>query len=215
MLRVELEILKNWIRPASRVLDLGCGDGTLLEVLTASHGIEGYGLEIDPDRITACVERGVNVIETDINLGLGHFQDDSFDTVVMTNSLQALLRPDRTVAEMLRVGKECVVTFPNFGNIQARAYLGLRGRMPVTRQLSYQWYDTPNIHFCTIRDFEALCRDLDIRILDRATIASGPIGRQLKGIWPNLFAQTAIYRLSKPGAGSLPGDSHGEQPAAS
>lgn len=214
MLRVELEILKDWIRPASRVLDLGCGDGTLLEALTASHNIEGYGLEIDPDRITACVQRGVNVIETDINLGLGHFQDDSFDTVVMTNSLQALLRPDRTLAEMLRVGKECVVTFPNFGNIQARAYLGLRGRMPVTKQLSYQWYDTPNIHFCTIRDFEVLCRDLNIRILDRATVASNPVSEQLMGIWPNLFAQTAIYHLSKPPTGLSSSDSQTSQPTA-
>jgi methionine biosynthesis protein MetW len=197
MLRVELDILQQWIAPGSRVLDLGCGDGTLLDSLTHSHGIEGYGLEIDPERITACIRRGVNVIETDINKGLAHFPDDSFDTVVMTNSLQALLRPDRTIDEMLRIGKECVVTFPNFGNIKARAYLCLRGRMPVTRQLSYQWYDTPNIHFCTVKDFEALCRDKGIRILRRATVASNAIGRQLKGIWPNLFAETAIYHLSK------------------
>ncbi len=198
MLRVELDILQNWIRPRSRVLDLGCGDGTLLASLTASHHIEGYGLEIDPERITACIQRGVNVIETDINRGLSNFPDDSFDTVVMTNSLQALLRPDRTLAEMLRIGKECVVTFPNFGNVKARAFLGLRGRMPVTKQLSYQWYDTPNIHFCTVRDFEALCRDLRIRVLDRATIAPSAIGRQLAAIWPNLFAETAVYHLSKP-----------------
>lgn len=197
MLRVELDILKKWITPNSRVLDLGCGDGALLHSLKESHGIEGYGLEIDPERITACIQRGVNVIETDINKGLTHFTDDSFDTVVMTNSLQALLRPDRTIEEMLRIGKECVVTFPNFSNIKALAHLLFKGRMPVTRQLSYQWYDTPNIHFCTIRDFEILCREKRIRIIDRATVALQTPGRQLQAIWPNLFAETAIYYLSK------------------
>ncbi|MFA5494097.1 MAG: methionine biosynthesis protein MetW [Porticoccaceae bacterium] len=196
-MRVELDILKKWITPNSRVLDLGCGDGALLHSLKESHGIEGYGLEIDPEGITACIQRGVNVIETDINKGLGHFSDDSFDTVVMTNSLQALLRPDRTIEEMLRIGKECVVTFPNFGNIKALAYLYIKGRMPVTRQLSYQWYDTPNIHFCTVKDFETLCREKRIRIIDRATVASQTPGRQLQVIWPNLFAETAIYYLSK------------------
>src|SRR5690606_26929259 len=144
MLRVELDILQQWIAPGSRVLDLGCGDGTLLDSLTHSHGIEGYGLEIDPERITACIAKGVNVIETDINKGLAHFPDKSFETVLMTNSLQALMRPDRTIEEMLRIGRECVVTFPNFGNIRARTYLGVKGQMPVTKQLSYQWYDTPN-----------------------------------------------------------------------
>lgn len=197
MLRVDLEILQKWIAPDSRVLDLGCGDGALLERLRESLNVEGYGLEIDPERITACIARGVNVIETDINKGLAHFPDNSFDTVVMTNSLQALKRPDLTIDEMLRIGKECVVTFPNFGALRTRLYLAARGRMPVTKQLSYQWYDTPNIHFCTVRDFEALCREKTIRILDRATVASTAIERQLSGIWPNLFAETAIYHLSK------------------
>lgn len=197
MLRVDLAILQQWITPNSRVLDLGCGDGTLLHELKRSHGIEGYGLEIDHDRIQSCVEKGVNVIETDLNLGLANFPTDSFDTVVMTNSLQALKRPDRTMDEMLRIGKECVVTFPNFGNIRARTYLAFRGRMPVTRQLAYQWYDTPNIHFCTVSDFEALCRDKRIRILDRKTVAERTPDRQLCGLWPNLFAETAIYHLSK------------------
>jgi methionine biosynthesis protein MetW len=196
MLRVDLERLQQWIKPQSRVLDLGCGDGTLLHSLKTSHNIEGYGLEIDPERITACIAKGVNVVETDINRGLSHFTDKSFDTVVMTNSLQALKRPDRTLEEMLRIGKECVVTFPNFGNIRARMYLALKGRMPVTKQLAYQWYDTPNIHFCTVRDFEALCHDLNIRILHRETVTERIPDRQLKGIWPNLFAETAIYHLS-------------------
>ncbi|GIX30906.1 MAG: hypothetical protein KatS3mg124_1378 [Porticoccaceae bacterium] len=196
-LRIDLEILKQWIRPESRVLDLGCGDGALLASLTASHRIEGYGIEIDPAQIQRCLERGVNVIEADIDKGLGRFATDSFDTVVMTYSLQTLKRPDRTIAEMLRIGKECIVTFPNFGNLRARAYLLFRGRMPVTRQLAYQWYETPNIHFCTIADFEDLCRRLRVRVLDRVVVAERPPERYLKNLWPNLFAETAIYHLSK------------------
>lgn len=196
-MRVDLDILKQWIAPNSRVLDLGCGDGTLLHDLKHSHHVEGYGLEIDPDHITACIARGVNVIETDINQGLAHFGDDSFDTVVMTYSLQTLKRPDKTLAEMLRIGKECVVTFPNFGNIRARSHLLFKGRMPVTKQLSWQWYDTPNIHFCTVKDFEALCRQLKMHILHREVVTQNTPDRQLRGIWPNLFGETAIYHLSK------------------
>src|SRR5690606_29701903 len=197
MLRLDLDILKQWIARNSRVLDLGCGDGTLLHSLKQSHDIEGYGLEIDGAQITACIAKGVNVIETDINQGLSHFGDDSFDTVVMTYSLQTLKRPDKTIAEMLRIGKECVVTFPNFGSIRARSHLVFKGRMPVTKQLSWQWYDTPNIHFCTVKDFETLCRDMDIRILNREFTTQHSPDRQLKGIWPNLFGETAIYHLSK------------------
>ncbi len=197
MLRVDLDILQQWIAPGSRVLDLGCGDGTLLQSLRQRHHIEGYGLEIDPEQITACIARGVNVIETDIDQGLSHFGNDSFDTVVMTYSLQTLKRPDRTLEEMLRIGKECVVTFPNFANIHSRLYMTLHGRMPVTRQLSWEWYDTPNIHFCTVRDFEILCDEKRIRILDRLVVSEQSPGRQLKGIWPNLFGETAIYHLSK------------------
>ncbi len=196
-LRVDLDILQQWIAPGSRVLDLGCGDGTLLHSLRQRHGVEGYGLEIDPQRIAACVARGVNVIETDINQGLSQFADDSFDTVVMTYSLQTLLRPDKTIGEMLRVGKECIVTFPNFANLRARAHLFFRGRMPVTKQLSWQWYDTPNIHFCTVEDFEVLCREMKIRVLHREVVAQHSPEKLFKGIWPNLFGETAIYHLSK------------------
>jgi methionine biosynthesis protein MetW len=196
-MRVDLDILKQWIANDSRVLDLGCGDGTLLHSLKGSHNIEGYGLEIDPDQITACIANGVNVIETDINQGLSHFATNSFDTVVMTYSLQTLKRPDNTIEEMLRIGKECIVTFPNFGNIRARSGLFFGGRMPVTKQLKWQWYNTPNIHFCTVRDFEALCREKSIRILDRQVVSQHWPDRQLTEIWPNLFGDTAIYHLSK------------------
>jgi methionine biosynthesis protein MetW len=196
-MRVDLDILKQWIGNDSRVLDLGCGDGTLLQSLQQSHSIEGYGLEIDPEQITACISNGVNVIETDINQGLSHFATNSFDTVVMTYSLQTLKRPDNTIEEMLRIGKECIVTFPNFGNIRARSGLFFGGRMPVTKQLKWQWYNTPNIHFCTVRDFEALCQEKAIRIIDRQVVSQYWPDRQLCEIWPNLFGETAIYHLSK------------------
>ena len=196
MLRIDLDILQQWVSVGSRVLDLGCGDGTLLKSLSENRQIEGYGLEIDPQEITACIVRGVNVIEKDINEGLTNFQNDSFDTVIMANSMQALRRPDLVIDEMLRVGKQCIVTFPNFGNIRTRTYLMLRGKMPVTRQLTYQWYDTPNIHFCTVKDFEALCHQKGIKVLHRETTTEHMPDRHLKKLWPNMFAETAIYHLS-------------------
>jgi methionine biosynthesis protein MetW len=197
MLRVDQDIIQQWIAPGARVLDLGCGNGTLLRSLMDSRRVEGYGLEIDPEQITACIDRGVNVIEKDLNEGLADFPDKSFDTLVMTYSLQVLRRPDLVVDDMLRIGRDCIVTFPNFGNIRTRGYLLLRGRMPVTRQLPHPWYDTPNIHFCTVRDFEALCRSKSIRVLHREMVADRSPGRQLKRLWPNMFAETAIYHLSR------------------
>ncbi|PCJ35409.1 MAG: methionine biosynthesis protein MetW [Cellvibrionales bacterium] len=196
-MRIDLDILQQWIPMDGRVLDLGCGDGTLMSSLADNRQASGYGLEIDADQITACIGRGVNVIETDLNEGLGNFQNDSFDTVIMTYSLQVMRRPDQLIDEMLRVGKECIVTFPNFGNIRTRSYLMLRGRMPVTKQLSHQWYDTPNIHFCTVHDFDMLCEKRNIRILHREVVTERFPDKQLKGLWPNLFGETAIYHLAK------------------
>ena len=197
MLRIDLDILQQWIPVGARVLDLGCGDGALMCSLADNRQASGYGLEIDAEQITTCISRGVNVIETDLNEGLDSFQNDSFDTVIMTYSLQVMRRPDELIDEMLRVGKECIVTFPNFGNIRTRSYLMLRGRMPVTKQLSHQWYDTPNIHFCTVHDFDALCREKNIRILHRKVVTERFPDKQLKGLWPNLFGETAIYHLAK------------------
>lgn len=199
MLRVELDVVQRWIAPGSRVLDLGCGDGTLLDLLKTSRSIEGYGIEIDAHKITQCIARGINVIEADLDQGLADFPAKSFDTVLMTNSLQVLRRPDRTIAEMLRIGRECVVTFPNFGNIRTRLSLIARGRMPVTRQLPYQWYDTPNIHFCTVNDFEDLCRQLGTRILDREFVGEQFPDQLLQAAWPNLFCATAVYHLATDG----------------
>ncbi len=189
--------IHSWVKPNSRVLDLGCGDGRLLAQLQKDLDIRGYGLEIDPDSINQCLAKGVNVVEQDLNKGMANFADDSFDTVIMTQALQAMRFPHLVLDEMLRIGTQCVITFPNFGHWKARAYLTLRGRMPVTKQLTYQWYDTPNIHFFTYSDFEALCRERNIKILRKQFVGEYFLDRQLKNLWPNLFAETAVYHLSK------------------
>ena len=192
----DFSFVKDWIEPKSRVLDLGCGDGNLLIKLQEQLAVLGYGLEIDPDSIQNCLERGINVIEHDLNKGLKNFADQSFDTLLMTQTLQALRYPHLVLEELLRIGKKCIVTFPNFGNWRTRTYLSFRGRMPVTKQLSYQWYDTPNIHFFTFADFEALCAERNIQILDRRFIAAGFPDNLLKSLWPNLFTEVAVYHLS-------------------
>lgn len=192
-----ISFINSWIKPNSRVLDLGCGDGSLLASLKKDLNISGYGLEIDPESINRCIASGVNVIEQDLNQSLSNFPDNSFDTVIMTQALQAMRYPHLVLDEMLRIGSQCVITFPNFGHWRARAYLTLRGRMPVTKQLAYQWYDTPNIHFFTYSDFEALCGERNINVLRKQFIGEHFPDRQLKNLWPNLFAETAVYHLSK------------------
>ena len=193
----DFDFISDWIAPNTRVLDLGCGDGALLHSLEQQHNVLGYGLEVDPEAIDRCIARGVNVIEQDLNKGLSNFADGSFDTVVMTQALQAMRFPHLVLDEMLRIGRDCIITFPNFGYWRTRAYLNFRGRMPVTKQLAYQWYDTPNIHFFTYADFEALCVERNINILQRQCIAEHFPDTKLKSLWSNLFTQTAVYHLSR------------------
>ncbi len=195
-MRLDLSEAQNWIAPGSRVLDLGCGDGTFLAHLRDSKQVTGYGLEIGTEQINACIEKGLNVIEQDLDRGLGNFADDSFDTVVMAQALQTMNFPHLVLDEMLRVGKECVVTFPNFGHWRARFHLALSGRMPVSDLLPYEWYDTPNIHFCTVRDFETLCREKNITVLNRQVV-NEKSSNLFKDLSPNLFGETAIYHLRK------------------
>jgi methionine biosynthesis protein MetW len=196
-MRSDFDVIQSYIAEHSRILDLGCGDGTLLATLMKTKQVSGYGLEIEPDNITACIAKGVDVIEQNIDSGLTNFADGSFDVVVMTQTLQAMQRPDTILEEMLRVGKECVVTFPNFGHWRARFYLLLRGRMPVSDLMPYEWYNTPNIHFCTVRDFECLCQQRNITILHRQVISNGYIDGLFKKIQPNIFGETAIYHLTR------------------
>lgn len=189
-------MLSEWIAPRSRILDLGCGDGALLCHLARHRRVTGYGLEINPTNVATCIEAGVNVIQADLNLGLSGFEDNSFDTVVMTQALQALKRPDQALAEMLRVGRQAIVTFPNFGHWRARMAL-LLGIMPITPTLPYHWYDSPNIHLCTVRDFEALCRKRGWRIARRAVLDHAHHEGRFIQIFPNLFCETATYKLGR------------------
>ncbi len=196
-MRLDLQLIQAWIRENSRVLDLGCGDGNLLSQLRNSKQVNGLGIEIDSGFILDCIKANISVVEQDLNKGLANFQTNSFDMVVMTHALQTLSQPHRVIDEMLRVGKECIVTFPNFGHWRCRWHLSQRGRMPVSEFMPYHWYDTPNIHFCTVDDFEALCRDKGIHVLDRRMVAANNTESQLAKNWPNLFAMTAVYHISK------------------
>ncbi|MEZ5493254.1 MAG: methionine biosynthesis protein MetW [Pseudomonadales bacterium] len=196
-MRIDLDILQSWIAPSSRVLDLGCGSGELLAKLTTEKKITGYGIEIDHEKITRCIEKRVNVIEQNLDNGLENFASASFDTVVMSQTLQAVRYPHLVLDEMLRVGRECIVSFPNFGHWRSRFYLTVRGHMPVSEFMPYTWYDTPNIHFCTIADFEDFCRARNIRILNRRYVTGGRDDDVLSVRWPNLLAETAVYRLAR------------------
>ena len=196
-MRLDLQLIQAWIQEDSRVLDLGCGNGELLSQLRDSKHINGLGIEIDPDHILDCIKAGISVTEQDLNQGLANFQTRDFDVVVMTHALQTLSQPHLVIEEMLRVGKECIVTFPNFGHWRCRLMLGLRGRMPVSNFMPYTWYNTPNIHFCTVKDFEDLCRNKGIRILARDVVGSTNRQPMLSTKWPNLFATTAIYHITR------------------
>lgn len=194
VIRPDFALISEWIPHGARVLDLGCGDGELLSYLVEARNVSGYGLDIDEPHITACVRRGLNVIESDINDGLRDFADNSFDVVIMSHALQALTRPDEAVADMLRVGRQAIVTFPNFGHWRVRSAM-LAGRMPLTPTLPSRWYDTPNIHLCTVKDFEVLCRERGWTLCARHLLdRSHRQGRSIS-LAPNLFGEIALYLL--------------------
>jgi methionine biosynthesis protein MetW len=193
-LRSDLEIIAGWIAPGSRVLDLGCGDGALLAHLRDVRNCRGYGVDIDDANVLECVRRGVNIVQSDLDVGLRMFADGMFDTVVLSQALQAMRRVEDVLREMARVARYGIVSFPNFGHWR-HAWSLLHGHMPVTKQIPYQWYDTPNIHLCTPRDFEALARECGLAITDRALLADGrPVG-----VLPALRATLAVYRFSSTG----------------
>lgn len=196
-LRADLDIIANWIKPKQQVLDLGCGSGLLLDHLIQTKDITGYGLEIEEDAITECIRKGINVIQQDLDKGLDNFEDNSVNTVVMTQALQAVKRPDELLEEMLRVADEAIITFPNFGHWSCRFYLMFKGRMPMSETLPFSWYDTPNIHLCTFKDFEALCRDKGMKVLNRTVVDNELKDSWAVRLWPNMLGQVAIYHITK------------------
>ena len=188
--RQDFAIIANWVKFGSKVLDLGCGDGELLKFLRGSLEIKGYGVEKDDANVLACLENGSNVIQMDLEDGLSGFEDQSFDTVILSQTLQAMHNTEAIVLEMLRVGQEVIVTFPNFGYWRNRIQITM-GQMPVSKTLPYQWYDTPNVHLCTINDFDVFCKNHNIDILERKVITDG---RQVN-FMPNFLGSLAMYRL--------------------
>jgi len=188
----EAEYIARWVTPGARVLDLGCGNGALLKHLWQARQAPGYGVEIDDAKVLECIRNDVNVLQMDLEDGLSAFQDGSFDFVILSETLQAIHRQEPLLRDMLRVGREAIVSFPNFGFWKARIQITFAGHMPVSRELPYQWYDTPNVHHCTLVDFEALCAKLGLRVLERQVLTGGsPVS-----FLPNLLGSLAVYRVS-------------------
>jgi methionine biosynthesis protein MetW len=189
--RLDFETIRDWIKPGARVLDLGCGDGALLRYLRETREIVGYGVEISDARVLASIANGVDVIQMDLEAGLSGFESASFDYVLLSQTIQAVRNSELIMREMMRVAKQGIVTFPNFGYWRHRLDI-LRGHMPVSKSLPYQWFDTPNIHLCTLSDFELLCARLNLRVLSRVVLSED---QQVVNTLPNLLGSLAMYRF--------------------
>ena len=189
--RQDFAIIAGWVVFGSKVLDLGCGDGTLLTYLRNSLETKGYGVEKDDANWLTCMQNGTNVIQMDLETGLSGFENQSFDTVILSQTLQAMHNTVEIVQEMLRVGREVIVTFPNFGYWRNRFQIASGGHMPVSKDLPYQWFDTPNVHLCTINDFDQFCKNYKISVIERKVITEG----NEVIFMPNLLGNLAMYRL--------------------
>jgi methionine biosynthesis protein MetW len=190
--RPDFAAIAAWIPQGSSVLDLGCGDGSLLRYLRETREVRGYGVEISDAKVAACIANNVNVLQSDLESGIADFEDHSFDFVILSQTLQATRHTEALMKEIVRVGREGIVSFPNFGYWKNRLQVML-GNMPVSDEMPYQWYDTPNVHLCTLDDFEILCAHLSIRILGRHVMAGGNDVL----VMPNLRGSTAVYRFRR------------------
>ncbi len=198
-IRGDLQLIADMVEPASRVLDVGCGDGALLHYLWKGKGVDGRGVELSQAGVNACVRNGLSVIQGDADADLKDYPSDAFDYVILSQTLQATHNPRTVLDNMSRIGRRVIVSFPNFGFWKVRWNLAVRGRMPVTKTLPYHWYDTPNIHFCTIRDFVVLCREMGLAV-ERSLALNGegrPRALAAKGFTANLFAEHAIFLLRR------------------
>jgi len=197
MRRIDYSVIEGLVPTGATVLDLACGDGELLNGLIRTKGVRGSGVELSQEAVEACVGKGLSVFHGDLDEGLADFADGSHDVVILSMSLQQLRRPRMIVREMVRVGRQAIVSFPNFAHWVPRAHLCLRGRMPMSRELPYEWWDTPNIHLCTIKDFRELCRQEGLRIgreLFLTSVAKGPPQHVFA---PNLRARIAIFSVQR------------------
>ena len=190
------KIITDWVPAQSKVIDFGCGDGSLLKDLIDTKNICGYGVEIDPQMINECIEKGISVIEKDIDKGIQDFELSNFDIAIMASSIQCLKNPNIAMRRMLRLSNKCIVTLPNFGYWKCRLAL-LAGKMPVTPSLPSSWYETENVHLCTISDFEKLCSDSGFIIDERIFLNGSSKKGLLASIMPNIFASEGVYLLGK------------------
>jgi methionine biosynthesis protein MetW len=198
-IRLDFLLVTEMVAPGSRVLDIGCGDGTLLALLQERRGTDGRGIELSREGVSECLAKGLPVIQGDADTDLADYPDDAFDYVILSQTIQATRQPRIVLEHLLRIGRHAIVSFPNFGHWKVRLDLITRGRMPVTSNLPYSWYDTPNIHFCTIRDFVELCREIGARI-DRA-VALNAGGRPIQVVLPwwfwNMFGEQGVFLLRR------------------
>ena len=188
--RYDFPIIENWTHQNSKVLDLGCGDGSLLNYLKEKKDIKGFGIEKNKDNWLLSLKNNIDVIQMDLEAGLAGFETNSFDLVILSRTIQSMNHIEEIIHEMMRVGKEVIITFPNFGYWKNRFQI-MQGNMPVSNELPYKWFETPNIHLCTIQDFDNLCRENKIKVEQRLILTD----KKSVNFYPNFFGALALYKL--------------------